>query len=251
MKRISIYLLSFFLWQSCFLITLSAQELDFATGIQAYFTFHQEQLQSQNKLVPNVVLSGTEWATNRFGDEASALSFDGQRQSARIPSHPRLDLDQGDEYSLSLWIKPRDSNQGCLILKEGDYGLKWNGLKKPITVFDGLEGGFPEGSFKDWSSSQWYHLLLVKDRSSLKLYINGKLDKEWGVSPKEIPQGKGVFIGKHPYFWGGFTGLIDDIVLYDRPLNKYEAISMNQIENIPVESFRKHTRGVLCGGSRV
>ncbi|MEM9932699.1 MAG: OmpA family protein [Bacteroidota bacterium] len=218
--------------------SLQAQDspIDLAKGLKAYYTFTNQSL---NSMVPSqgAQLKGAQWMANRFGSEVSAFDFNGVDQNLLIPYHDGLDIDKRDGYSISLWLKPRDSNQGCILLKEGDYGLKWNGMRDPLTVFDGLNNGFPMAKFDDWESARWYHIALIKQASTLYLYIDGRLDASWPLQGPKKSLDKNLYIGKHPYFWGAFKGGIDDIALYDRPLNSYEVSVLSQIENIPLESF--------------
>jgi len=232
------YLLSTLVFFSAFQFTYGQGSIDFAKGLVAYYPYHNKQLSSlKDRQVSPTLLSEATFTANRFGDGTSALQFDGNRQSAQIAFSEALSIDRQDGYALSFWIQPRDDNSGCILLKEGDFGVKWNGFRSPLSVFDGIENGFPTGNFSEWSSDSWYHIVLNKVPGKLSLYINGRQDKTWEIKSKEGFADKPIFIGKHPYFWGGFEGNFDDLALYDRPLNKYEILTLSQIENIPLESY--------------
>ncbi|MEL6630703.1 MAG: OmpA family protein [Bacteroidota bacterium] len=225
---------------ACFIIsTLQAQPdaMDLASGLMAYYSFDEKRSYSLKEGATDVILKGAEWKENRFGFVESALSFDGVNQQVLIPASGVLDVGGGEGYTLSLWLQPRDDNQGCVLLKEGDFGIKWNGMRKPLTVFNGLAGGFPSGTYDNWSSDEWYHIVLVKLQNRLGLYINGNLDQSWPITAKQNVKAKPIYLGKHPYFWGGFSGTLDDVSLYNRALNEYEIIMLSQIENIPLENY--------------
>ncbi|MEM9984485.1 MAG: LamG-like jellyroll fold domain-containing protein [Bacteroidota bacterium] len=181
---------------------LKAQgEIDLARGLVAYYSYHNQQLSSlKDAKVNPTLLSGASFTFNRFGDGESALNFDGNQQNGQIAFSPGLSIDKKDGYALSFWIRPMDDNSGCLVLKEGDYGVKWNGIRSPLSVFDGMANGFPTGKFSDWDSDRWYHIVLNKKPDELSLFINGQLDQKWAVKPKESVASKSLFIGKHPYF---------------------------------------------------
>lgn len=213
-----------------------AQEVDLAKGLLAFYPFTSD-LTSQVPGMPSAVLKGAEFTENRFGGSETAVLFDGVEDEMLIPNSEQLQLSNYGEFSISLWIKPRDSNSGCIMLKEKDFGIRWNGLRKPISAFNGLKGGFPEGKFDEWSSSDWYHLALVRTQTNLILYINGEVDQTWKIPINEESSNKGIFIGKHPYFWGAFSGRIDDVAFYQRALNEYEIVVLTQLEHIPVSSF--------------
>ncbi|MEO0473854.1 MAG: LamG domain-containing protein, partial [Bacteroidota bacterium] len=212
-----------------------SSQLNLAKGLRAYYTFSHQEKTNRVAGSQNIVIKSVDWVDNRFGDPEDAVRFDGNQHQLLIPKSPTVDIDKGDGYSLSLWIRPRDDNPGCLILKDGDYGIKWNGMKKPLTVFDGVENGFPSGQFKRWVSAEWFHIAVVKKGQQLSLYVNGQLDTQFELESKSLPENLDVYIGKHPYFWGAFAGQMDDIALYDRPLNKFEVLALGQIENIPLD----------------
>jgi len=229
-----------------FLLTtlIQAQEVDLARGIIAYYPF-DGAFQSPVADNPVSIHKGANWTINRFGAEETAVAFNGVDQQILIPAHERLNISQYDTYSISLWLQPRDDNQGCILLKDQDVGIKWNGMKKPLTVFNGVKGGFPEGQKDRWASSEWYHVVLVKNSGNLSLYINGELDQSWEVHSKPNTGAKDIYIGKHPYFWGGFAGKLDDLIFYNRALSEYEVLMLSQIENIPMESAAEYTEPLV------
>lgn len=219
-------------------IQAQSNSINLAAGLELNYSFDYGNFSSRTGKGPKIILQEqARLAANRFGADSSALVLDGRSQSALIPFSEEVNLDKRDGYSLSFWLKPRDDNQGCLLLKENDYGVKWNGMRKALVVFDGFGAGIMEGDFSSWSSAEWYHIAVTKERETLSLYINGSLDRAFEVKRKDNAESKDVHIGKHPYFWGGFTGMIDDLALYSRPLNKLEVLAMSQIENIPLEAI--------------
>ncbi len=217
-----------------------SQEIDLADGIIAYYPF-DKAFQSPVLDNPVSINKGANWTLNRFGAEETAVVFDGVDQQILIPAHERLNISQYDTYSISLWLQPRDDNQGCILLKEQDVGIKWSGMKKPLTVFNGVKGGFPEGTKDRWASAEWYHIVLVKHPENLFLYINGALDQSWESHTKSNTGAKDIYIGKHPYFWGGFTGKLDDLIFYNRALSEFEVLMLSQIENVPMESATEYS----------
>lgn len=223
------------IWAIPHLTVAQSSSVDLARGLVASYPFNRQLLTSETGRGPTMVPKGTRWTQNRFGLDSTAWAFDGVDQELLLPYDPTLDL--GDAYTVSVWIKPRDQNQGCILLKEGDYGLKWNGLNKPLTLFDGFQGGFPNGAFTNWSSQEWYHLALVRDGERLRLYVNGREDCVHPARRKEQVPPKNLYLGKHPYLWGGFTGAIDDLALYARALHPTEIMTLTQIENLPRQSF--------------
>ncbi len=230
MKRIS----------SVILITLTFQflqaqlpQVDLANGLQAWYPFHHS-LESRTSNAPPSLSKGAAWTDNRFGEAEGALAFRGTDQHILIP----LEANQmmgGNAYAISMWIQALDDNPGTLILKEGDYGIKWNGLGSPLTVYHGVSGAFLKGKQARWSSNMWYHIVVVAREKKVSLYINGELDQSWEVENVYEVGKKNIFIGYHPYFWGGFTGKIDDLAIYNRALTDMEIVMLSELTSIPIE----------------
>lgn len=213
---------------------LTAQSIDFADGIVAYYPFNGNALDKTNQGNDGIV-NGATLTTDRFGNANSAYQFDGIRQGIRIPYGPELDFSQKKTYSLSLWMQPRDINAGCLILKNFDYGIKWNAVEAPVTFYSGIQGGYPNSARKRWQSKQWYHLVLVQEEDRLLFYVNGNLDMSLAQAHQTKESKDDLYLGKHPYFWGAFAGKIDDICIYDRAINEYEVQALNQLQAMPLE----------------
>lgn len=211
-----------------------AQSLDFGEGIVAYYPFNGNARDMTHQGHDGLV-NGATLTTDRFGQKRSAYQFDGIKQSIRIPYDPQLDFTEQAAYSVSLWIQPRDLNSGCILLKHFDYGLKWNQLKGALTFYTGLQGGYPSSAYKRWKSDQWYHLVLVQEADRIKLYINGQQDVSLAQAHQTSGGEQDLYLGAHPYFWGAFAGKIDDVVIYRRALNKYEAQALYQIQAMPLE----------------
>lgn len=222
------------LWLAATSLSL-AQSIDFVDGIAAYYPFNGNALDKTNQGNDGIV-NGATLTTDRFGNPNAAYQFDGIKQGIRIPYGPQLDFSQAKAFSLSLWVQPRDLNAGCVLLKNFDYGIKWNAVEQPMTFYSGIQGGYPNSARKRWKSDQWYHLVLVQEADRLLFYVNGSLDMSLAQSHQTKASKDDLYIGNHPYFWGAFAGKIDDIVIYRRAINEYEVQALNQLQAMPVEA---------------
>lgn len=76
--------------------------------------------------------------------------------------------------------------------------------------------------------SQWHHVAATYDGSTLRFYYNGNLTDELVVSEEMVHQtiGSTAYIGGERVMENGFTGMIDDVVLYDRALLAAEVQSL-------------------------
>ncbi|MEM7512162.1 MAG: OmpA family protein [Bacteroidota bacterium] len=218
-------------------------QVDLANGLQAWYPFHHS-LESRITGSPSSLSKGAAWTDNRFGESEGALAFRGTDQHILIPLADNQMMG-GNEYAISMWIQALDDNPGTLILKEGDYGVKWNGIGKPLTIYHGVGGVFLKGKREKWSSKMWYHIVVVARENKVSLYINGELDQSWEVKSSYQVEKKNIFIGYHPYFWGGFTGKIDDLAIYNRPLTDMEIVMLSELTSIPIESTKDKNKEPL------
>ncbi|GAB4414808.1 MAG: hypothetical protein OHK0039_22920 [Bacteroidia bacterium] len=218
----------------CTVPALRAQFPDFTSGIVAYYPFNgnADDMSSQGH---DAIVNGARLATDRFGEANAAYDFDGIKQGLRIPYAPELDFSRQSVFSISLWIQPRDINSGCIILRNFDYGIKWNTTGQPLTLFSGTQGGYPNATFGKWRSQEWYHLAMVQRAGELLLYINGALDTRLPIVHKTQAGQDDIYLGNHPYFWSSFAGRIDDLILYNRDLSDIEIQTLYQIQRMPLE----------------
>lgn len=181
------------------------------------------------------IVNGAALAADRFGNPNSAYSFDGIDDYIEIDP---ADL-QGNTFSYSLWLYPRKApgdNQAFFIISVGSTNgdqhmmLAWNYAR-------GVMNGLGHSSYMGYdfnvrcmtgqipALSQWYHLVLVKDPTTYYYYINGKLICTNPTNGSSAYYGIGsvrAAIGARNNFAGNIDASIDDIHLYNRPLNASE-----------------------------
>lgn len=214
----------------------SSQEIKLQEGLSGVYFFSQEN-EIAIPATPSFVFKDASFTTNRFGEENSAVKMDGSKAFGLLPNADKWDFYGSENYSVSLWIHPRDNNSGCILMMEQVMGVKWNGLKNPLTAFFGTKNGYPSGKFKAWRSNEWYHIVLVKSRNKGFIYVNGSLDVTIGLKEGVTLDVRPIYFGKHPYFWGAFKGDLDDIIIFKRALNPYEVQTLGQIEYLPIEQM--------------
>src|SRR5205807_1862483 len=74
------------------------------------------------------------------------------------------------------------------------------------------------------SAGVWYHVAAVRDPNSIRLYVNGQLEKQTNVA---FPQDYGtlpLFFGSsgQSYWDHKFKGVLDEVSLYNRALGSNE-----------------------------
>jgi hypothetical protein len=192
-------------------------------GLVAAYNFDQG---SGTKLIDvsgngnNGIISRATWVSN--GMYGGALSFDGHAQ-VDIPDATSLDLTTG--MTLEAWVKPASlSGLGTILLKGGlsapsyalfasDPNIAGNPPNGKINT--SLGGVIDNGNAK-LPLNQWSFLAETYDGSTLKLYVNGNLVDSESASGNILESGSDLFIGG--YFGQYFSGLIDNVRIYDQAL---------------------------------
>ena len=138
-----------------------------------------------------------------------------------------------DGYSISAWINPK--------------GTTTDGTYRIVYRFQGYDLKLESGAFQFWTSSgrltsdddyrnkasvsvatlnpagandTWWHLVGVSDGLNVYLYVNGKLASEFLAESvvRDYDEGQVTSIGDHDSIFG-FLGIVDDVAIYDAPLN--------------------------------
>jgi hypothetical protein len=148
-------------------------------------------------------------------DAGGAIVFDGDADYISVP-----DINLKD-FTFAAWAKPPDDDQlrwqPIFLLKDGEHGYTlradWDTIKM-ITRGDRLS---------DWHSvkNRWTHVAVTQQGRTFKLYRNGE-----AVGAKDM-DGKSIagtlYIGGDPnHKEDCWQGLIDEVTLYNRPLNEQE-----------------------------
>jgi hypothetical protein len=167
------------------------------------------------------------------GRIGEALEFDGD-DSVDIPGTDALNFNGKEELTVAAWVNvgsddpvigvvakccgeivaQRDVN-GWALRYDGRNG----GQEMEFIVCPGWQGdgGFGAPLFKE---GEWHYLTGVVDKDKMLLYVDGDLVKEMPFSGPITTGGTKTEIGKAGD--GGFIGLIDEVVIYDRALSADE-----------------------------
>ncbi|HSU28775.1 MAG TPA: LamG-like jellyroll fold domain-containing protein, partial [Chitinophagaceae bacterium] len=179
-----------------------------------------------------------------LGNPNGAYLFNGTSSYIQIPNNATLCPQQ---MTLFAWVKPMGFYNGlcynnCIIDKgqadylTGDYSLRftqaaWTGAdcNNPDILHQNFVGysntnGSPPLYTPYVTPGTWYPVVYTVSADSVKLYVNCSL--VW-KAPKLSPIGtntEDLFFGKKNYtpfpYW--FNGVIDEIRIYDRPINQEE-----------------------------
>jgi hypothetical protein len=156
----------------------------------------------------------------------------------------------GDDQIMGKYANPKPNETTIMFISCCDYGAGQGGAKvngfgfetSPTSGWDG--SSWVVGSKTLPKAGQWYHVAGTLDHKTgiIKIYVNGKLDGERNIKAKEIGTNDQPFaIGGNPgnnNRW--FDGMIDEVVIYNRPLTEAE-IERDMSGVAPVEIGDKAT----------
>jgi len=178
-------------------------------------------------------------ASDRFGNENSALAFSGSNQYVSISHHPRLN---SSELTISCWIYSNEniSSPKGIIYKVNNTGS----LEREF----GLDAGDSQGNgIVYWETgdgselhtltsstpivaNKWYHVVgVIKDNEYMKIYVDGNLENEISIDFVHSKNSNEIVIGKvssnsqTTRYW---NGKIDDIKLYNYELTESDISSL-------------------------
>ena len=169
------------------------------------------------------IANATWSASGKFG---KALSFNGSNASVSVPDSSSLDLTSG--MTLEGWVNPNaGGNFRTMVVKEmpGDlsYGLysssDTNRPQSQVNVGGThrlLNGtaSIPTGS--------WTHLAATYDGTTQRLYVNGTQVSTLAIAGTIAPSNLPLKIGGNSIWSEWFTGLIDEVRVYNRALGPAE-----------------------------
>jgi len=160
------------------------------------------------------LVDGPVWAQGMIG---GALELDGVKARIEIPYWPAVTPAKG--ATMACWAFPKDTGRACLIGQFESYGMA---LMTDLQLKSVIWGGDWVLSNVTIPQNEWSHIVMTFDVAGKqrKVYLDGGLVGERSdsvVVPKvQNNLGIGLWIG-WPDSWGddSFTGIIDDVQLYD------------------------------------
>lgn len=172
-------------------------------------------------------------ATQVQGVAGQALKFDGRDDHVQIPKLMQLLREDRAALSISLWIR-QPAAKVCFGFDGGHYGesvsLQFN-TDHARFLIPSKAGGQPV-AFELPQDEQWHHYVLVWDGKSQRVYIDtrevanvatqsaGALTSETLAGPGEVRIGSQTKEDRRDERY--FSGEIDEVAFFDRPLESGE-----------------------------
>jgi methionine-rich copper-binding protein CopC len=173
----------------------------------------------------NGTLNGPAWSSGLFG---GGLFFDGIDDWVTVPDHSSLRLTNG--MTVEAWVKPTTISTGwtTVVMKERSRGFNY-------ALYASDDNDKPPAGYINVSASDraaagvtllplnsWSHLATTYDGNTIRLYVNGT-----EVGSRLV--GGSITTSTSPLRFGGnsvdgehFSGWIDEVRVYNRPLNEGE-----------------------------
>ena len=163
------------------------------------------------------------WTGGKYG---SALSFDGEDDYVKVPHN--YGSFNFQEITLSAWIFPTTGGVYNPFIDKDFYDIYFEITPNNTLKFNGVIGKTILSI-----NSKWYHVAATFKNGTIKIYVNGKLDVKGTGSLGQNYQP--FYIGFGPT--GGdeyFSGLIDEVRIYNRALSEKEIKALYEWAPPPV-----------------
>ena len=180
------------------------------------------------------------------GKVGKALEFDGQN-FVHIEGTKTLDVNGSEAMTVAAWINADSESPvvgvvaGCCgtIVAQRDvdsWALRFDGRNAGAELeFIINAGGWQgDGGFgiPVYPKGEWHHIVCIVDGNKRYIYGDGKQMKEDNFNGPMQAAGTEHEIGKAND--GGFVGLIDEVVIYNRALSANEVEMLYKSEGLPV-----------------
>ncbi len=204
---------------------LTVAQVDITDGLVGHYPFDGNAEDAIGSNHGSIV--GAQLTTDRFGNPDAAYQFDGIDDRIECQS-----INLGTQMSISIWINISQlKNYGDPLGAQNQWtfttyadGHTWSAVGNGWTPRYISSAGF-------FSENLWTHLVMTLDNGTLKLYKDGVLAGQ-GTGPA-VTLNSSFHIGarKYPDTDGliyPFSGKVDDIRFYNRPINSSEVTAIFQ-----------------------
>jgi hypothetical protein len=216
---------------------------DLNAGLVAYYPFDGNANDASGNGNHGSLYNGVHLTTDRFSRPNSAFEFDGVDDYIRIPDSVTL-RSPTNAITLAVWATIyRYAGSWAVFLAKSDssvggrqYGLNVAGN---TLVFENL-GYSTAATLPPFSTNQWHHYAITYDRAFVRFYFDGSCFASNALTVVLQQNSLPLMIGCDPPGANEFfTGKMDEIRVYNRPLSATEVAQLyylGQTENSFVSS---------------
>ncbi|MBF0288106.1 MAG: LamG domain-containing protein [SAR324 cluster bacterium] len=229
-------------------LVFNVADTDLPLGdLQLYYPFNgNANDESGSEVHPSLLEATLDF--DRKGNPNSAYSFVGvDHVNYQFIYFDMDDVIGGmDSFTMSVWFKASEitSESSVLTSLTDDFGQFSLGPNSRVNDKISFRVNIGEGDYTNIEivsddpviNNQWYHVAVVYDGNSLRMYVNNELQENselisGAITLNTTPTGLALWIGAEhrnqtnfnsPEGYTGFTGSIDDIRLYSRALSASE-----------------------------
>lgn len=232
----------------------SSAQVDLNKGLMAYYPFNgnARDESGNNNHAAEVKAS---FVADRFNKPSSACSFNGKNNYIRISDNESLHFRNG--MSVSAWVLIKDFYEGPChgnrIIMKGDidyqpgnfvltfddnYGTKGNNCytRMPDKQKQSFYGAHATPVTDNYvTTNKWYLLTYTYDGYIASLYVDCNLQARGTIKNFDFDNTDDLFFGRmnngqYPYW---FNGLLDEVRIYNRALNKAEITKLCNTAPLP------------------
>lgn len=225
-------------------------------GLVAHYTFDNNLDDATGNTANTGIGEGS--IEYRCGVSGEAILLDGAADLVRIPNGNNVNAEfDTEDFTISFYYKPIGLNGQQYILSKrspdciGEQEMYIRYVPQSSTV----NGVFTEIPLKSVSlvhavnnDACWQNVTIVRDDIRVKLYINGKLEADLGTATRiDLFNDGDLLLGSSDCMDLNevpFHGLIDELRIYNRPLDDDEVQSLL----IPVDDILSPDTLLFLGG---
>ena len=246
MKRIPI--LVALICMLCSVCAFSQSGKNTKKGLVAYYPFNADADDRSGNRNHGVLVGGVTAVEDRFGNECSAMHFNGLNGYISVPSSRSLESPKG-AITITSWFK---LNSGFLY-----KGLKWVTVvcksnlptenkvspqyRLQLTdVTLSMNTDFTENITHQLDDNKWYFYAMVYDGNRVTAYLDDykivdfRYDEPLHSDTYNLPLEIGRDIPGDPEY---FYGALDDISIFNRALNESEIMSVYRDDSEKVKDY--------------
>ena len=207
---------------------------------------------------------GASLSNDRFGRSNNAYSFNGTGDYISIgdPSDNSFDL-LGKPFTISLWVKTKQTNLGPLVTKQrnnflnqsGDYNFDLEASTGKARMAMGFGGsGASKVSSTAINNDVWRHLVAVYTKDSIEIYVDGIKNTSGSNAisgPGSLSNSISSLLFGRGWLNAFFQGQMDDIGLFNRVLTPAEVKFLYQGPVYSWSTADTGTTAVVSGSGRM
>ncbi|MFK5878164.1 MAG: LamG domain-containing protein [Flavobacteriaceae bacterium] len=210
------------------------------SSLIAYYPFNGNA-NDESGNANNGTANGATLTTDRFGVANSAYYFDGSSNYISIPDSPNINIQTGESFTISYWIKHNATNVGKYMISkymgsigvDPSYGLGTGSAGNSYSWFEFTAGnGIENRGTATLTDNNWHNITTVfKSGESVTIYVDGVLDISNPTSYSgSIINTNNLTIGCNANLTRFYNGSIDDIKIYKKALSEIEI--MNEVNGL-------------------